>query len=141
MNRVVHFEIHAENVERAKKFYGSVFGWTMQQMGSELGNYVLVVTGPGPDEIAKGTVKMEDLGINGGMLPRNAPTPPQGMGPNAFVCTISVDDIDAYIAKADSAGGVPQTEKMDVPGIGPLIYYKDTEGNIFGMLQPIPPTK
>ena len=136
MNRVIHFEIHAEDVERAKKFYQSVFGWEMRQMGVEYGNYVLVVTGPGPDEIAKGTVKMEDLGINGGLMKRNAPVPPQGQGPNAFVCTVAVDDIDAYIAKADSAGGVPQTEKMEVPNIGHLIYYKDTEGNIFGMLQP-----
>ena len=141
MNRVVHFEIHAEDVERAKKFYKDVFGWEMQQMGSEYGNYVVVVTGPGPDEIAKGTVKMEDLGINGGMMKRGAPVPPQGQGPNAYVCIISVDNIDMYITKAEAAGGKPQTEKMDVPNVGKLRYYKDTEGNIFGIIQPTMPAK
>lgn len=138
MNRVVHFEIHANDLERAKKFYSSVFGWKMQQMGSEFGNYVVVMTGPGMD-------KLEELpknpGINGGMMARNAPTPPQGQGPNAYVCIVSVDDIDAYIKKVEAAGGKPQTDKMDVPGVGLLRYYKDTEGNIFGMIQPVIPAK
>jgi len=70
-------------------------------------------------------------------MKRNAPVPAQGLGPNAFVCTVSVDDIDAYIAKADAAGGVAQTDKMEVPNVGWLRYYKDTEGNIFGMIQPV----
>ena len=104
MNRVVHFEIQA-------------------------------------DEIAKGTIKMENLGINGGLMKRNAPLPPDGHSPNAFTCIVAVDDIDAYIAKADAAGGKPQTEKMDIPTIGKLRYYKDTEGNIFGMIQPVTPVQ
>jgi predicted enzyme related to lactoylglutathione lyase len=130
----------ADDVERAKKFYSSVFGWEMQQMGSEFGNYVVIKTGPGPDDMAKG-VRMEDVGINGGLMKRNAPLPPDGMSPNAFTCIIGVDDIDAYITKVEAAGGKPQTDKMDVPGVGQLRYYKDTEGNIFGMLQPVPPAK
>ena len=132
MNRVVHYEIHAEDIERAKKFYSSVFGWEMQQMGSEYGNYIIVKSGPGADEPADS----KQPGINGGLMARNAPTPPQGMGPNAFVCTIGVDDIDTYIKKVEAAGGVAQTDKMEVPNVGWLRYYKDTEGNIFGMLQP-----
>ena len=135
MNRVVHFEIHADDVERAKKFYSDVFGWQMQQMGQEFGNYVLVITGPGPDEIAAGKVTTENVGINGGLMKREGPRA-EGNGPNAFVCIIGVDDIDAYIAKIDAAGGVPQTDKMDVPGVGKLRYYHDTEGNMFGVIQP-----
>ena len=68
MNRVVHFEIHADDVERAKKFYQDVFGWEMQRMGTDFGNYVLVMTGPGPEKIAEGSVSLKDWGINGGML-------------------------------------------------------------------------
>lgn len=132
MNRVVHFEIHAEDVKRAKKFYQSVFGWEMQQMGSEYGNYVVVMTGPGPEN-----PDPKQPGINGGMVKRNAPTPPHGQGPNAYVCIIGVDNIDTYIAKVETAGGKAQTDKMDVPGVGLLRYYKDTEGNIFGMIQPV----
>jgi len=46
MDRVVHFEIPAENLERAKTFYSENFGWKRNQFGSEMGNYVLVHTGP-----------------------------------------------------------------------------------------------
>lgn len=136
MNRVVHFEIHADNVERAKKFYESVFGWKMQQMGSEYGNYVVISTGPGPDEIAKGGVKMEDLGINGGMMQRNAPKPAAGLSPMSFVCVIGVDDIDVYIEKARAAGAMEHMSKTPIPGVGIVAYYADTEGNLFGMIQP-----
>ena len=106
-------------------------------MGPEFGNYRVITTGPGPDEMAKG-VKMEEVGINGGMMKRNAPLPADGQSPNAYTCIVGVDNIDAYIAKADAAGAKPQTDKMDVPGVGIVRYYKDTEGNIFGMIQPAP---
>src|SRR3989344_5884486 len=139
MNRVVHFEIHASDVEKLKKFYSDVFGWDMQQMVGEYGNYVLVVTGPGPDDIAKGGIKMENLGINGGMMLRNAPKPPmEGVGPNAFVCIVGVDNIDTYFEKAKAAGGIVAMDKMDVPHVGKLAYFKDPDGNLFGMIQPAP---
>jgi uncharacterized protein len=139
MNRVIHFEIQADDLERAKKFYQEAFGWEMQQMGSEYGNYVVIKTGPGPDEMAKATIKMEELGINGGMMKRNAPLPADGLSPNAFTSIIGVANIDETIAKIDAAGGVPQTDKMDVPGVGKLRYYKDTEGNLFGVIEPVMP--
>ena len=52
-----------------------------------------------------------------------------------------MDNIDTYMAKVEAAGGKPQTEKMDVPNVGKLRYYKDTEGNIFGIIQPTMPAK
>lgn len=136
MNRVVHFEIQASDLDRAQKFYEDVFGWNFIKMGEEYGGYRMIMTGPGPDEMVKG-VKMEDVGINGGMMKREAPLPEDGKSPNAYTCVIGVDDIDAYIAKADAAGAVPQTDKMEVPGVGLVRYYKDTEGNIFAMIQPV----
>jgi predicted enzyme related to lactoylglutathione lyase len=141
MKRVVHFEIHADDLERAKKFYSTVFGWEMQQMGSEYGNYVVVVTGPGPDEIAKGSVTMENLGINGGMMLRKGPRPAPGAPVNGYTCIIGVKDIDETIAKIEAAGGVLALAKMDVPNVGLLAYYHDTEGNIFGVIQPAMPKK
>lgn len=135
MNRVVHFEIMADDLDRAQKFYTDVFGWNFKDMGKEYGDYRLIITGPGPDDMAKG-VKMEDMGINGGLMKRNAPLPENGKSPNAFTCIIGVEDIDSTIAKADAAGAVPQTDKTEVPGVGKLRYYKDTEGNIFGIMQP-----
>lgn len=137
MNRVVHFEIQADDVDRAQKFYESAFGWTFQQMGEEYGNYRLVVTGPGPNEMAKGGVAMEDLGINGGLMKRMSPAPTEGSA-NAFTAIIAVQNIDEIMQKIEAAGGQPQTDKMDVPNVGQLRYYKDTEGNLFGIMQPAP---
>ena len=68
MNRVMHFEIHADDMDSAEKFYKSVFGWGFEHMGPEFGNYVVIRTGdPMPDS--------KDPGINGGMIKRNAPKP------------------------------------------------------------------
>ena len=136
MNRVVHFEIHADDVERAKKFYSSVFGWEMLQMGGEYGNYVVLKSGPGPDELGGKPIAMKDVGINGGMMKRNAPKGPEGVSPNSYVSIIGVDNIDEMMAKIEAAGGKPHTDKMDVPGVGQLRYYQDTEGNLFGIIQP-----
>lgn len=133
MNRVVHFEIHATDVEAMKKFYSEVFGWEMQQMGGDYGNYVVVMTGPGMDKLDE---LPKNPGINGGMMMRNAPKAPEGVGPNAFVCIVGVGDIDAYIAKAKKAGGTMHMEKMNVPKVGQIAYFKDPDGNLFGMIQP-----
>ena len=137
MNRVVHFEIHASDVEASKKFYSDVFGWKMQQMGSEYGGYVLVMTGPGPDEITKGTVTMENVGINGGMMMRNAPKAPEGVGPNAFVCIVGVEDVEGMVKKITDHGGSVHMAKMVVPNVGDLAYCADPDGNVFGILKPV----
>jgi predicted enzyme related to lactoylglutathione lyase len=136
MNRVVHYEIHAEDLDRAKKFYSEVFGWETQQMGGEYGNYVVLKSGPGPEEIAKNGLTIKDVGINGGMMKANAPRPPKGVGPGAYVCIIGVKNIGEMMPKIEAAGGKPHTDKMDVPGVGQLRYYEDTEGNVFGILEP-----
>lgn len=135
MNRVVHFEIQADDLDRAQKFYEAAFGWTFQTMGAEYGGYRVIMTGPSPDDMAKG-VKMEDIGINGGMMKREAPLPENGKGPNSYTSIIGVANIDESIAKIDAAGGVPQTDKMEIPSVGHVRYYKDTEGNIFGIIEP-----
>jgi len=139
MNRVVHFEIHADDVDRAKKFYEDVFGWEMTQMGPEFGNYVIIKSGPTMDEVAAGAkLTLENIGINGGMMKRNAPKPPEGLSPMSFVCVIGVDNIDTYIEKSKAAGGKEHMPKTHMPGVGFVAYWADTEGNIFGMIQPEP---
>jgi predicted enzyme related to lactoylglutathione lyase len=67
MNRVVHFEIPADNQDRAKKFYGENFGWKLNQLGPEMGSYVLIHTGP-TDE--KG-MPQDKAFINGGLMIRD----------------------------------------------------------------------
>ena len=55
---------------------------------------------------------------------------------NAFPCTIEVEDLDRYLAKTQGEGGKIALPKMPIPGVGWLAYCHDTEGNIFGMMQP-----
>ena len=53
----------------------------------------------------------------------------------AFVCTVDVDDIDATLAEIEAAGGRPLMAKFPVAATGWLVYAKDTEGNILGIMQ------
>jgi predicted enzyme related to lactoylglutathione lyase len=121
MSRVVHFEIHADDPQRAVNFYRSVFGWEIQKWeGPE--DYWLVTTGKAPEP-----------GIDGAILKRMGPI--NGDAVLAYVCTVDVPSIDDAIAKITSHGGTIALPKMAVPGVGWLAYYKDTEGNIFGTMQ------
>ncbi|HEX9068488.1 MAG TPA: VOC family protein [Ktedonobacterales bacterium] len=123
-SRPVHFEIHADDPQRAIAFYEKVFGWTFTYAGMPM-DYWLITTGP-----------EGEAGIDGGLNARNAPKAEAGASPNAFVCTISVDDLDATLAAAEAAGsaGVAMP-KGAVPGIGYLAYIFDSEGNLLGMMQ------
>jgi predicted enzyme related to lactoylglutathione lyase len=124
MGRIVHFEIHAENPERAIKFYGDLFGWQFKRW-----------EGPMPYWVIK-TGEEGEPGINGGLLPRRGAI--DGQAVIAYVCTAQVASLDQSLAKAKSAGGTEALPKMAIPGVGWLAYCKDTEGNIFGMMQPDP---
>ena len=121
MSRVVHFEIHAGNPERAIKFYESLFGWTFQKWEGPM-PYWLVTTGPD-----------DERGINGGLMQRQGEI--DGQAVIAYVCTVDVADIDASLETAKTSGAEVAVPKMPIPGIGWLVYCKDTEGNIFGMMQ------
>jgi len=119
--RVVHFEIHAENPERAAAFYRKVFDWQITKWDGPA-EYWLITTGPDSEP-----------GINGAILPRQGSI--NGDSVIAYVCTIDVANIDEAIANARAQGGTEALPKMAVPGVGWLAYFKDTEGNIFGILQ------
>lgn len=124
MNRVVHFEIQAENIERAAKFYRDVFGWTIEKWeGME---YWMIMTAEKDSK---------EPGINGGLLPRKGGAPVEGAAVNAYVCTMQVDNIDDIIKKIEAAGGTLALPKFAFPGMAWQAYYKDTEGNIFGIHQ------
>jgi uncharacterized protein len=123
-NRIVHFEIEATDAARASRFYSQAFGWQMQQMGAEMGNYIVVSTGD----------PKEPGGINGGIYAGQA----GGKELNAYSCVVAVDDIDKSAQDVKAAGGQVLGDKMDIPNIGLFIRCKDTEGNFFTMLQPAP---
>jgi uncharacterized protein len=126
MPRVVHFEIHADNPERARKFYGDLFGWEFTQFGGPM-DYWIIRTG------SEG-----QPGIDGGIMRRMGAPPSDGQAVNAYVCTVDVDQLDQALEKALAIGGRLAAPKMAIPKIGWLAYAKDPEGNIFGMMQADP---
>lgn len=122
MPRVVHFEIHADDMERAANFYRHVFGWTISKWDGPM-EYWMVMTGEGK-------------GIDGGLVKRHGHLT-KGSPPGAFVCTIEVDSIDRFIEKVKEHGGHVAMEKFDIAGMAWQCYCTDTEGNIFGLHEPI----
>ncbi len=131
MNRVVHFEIQADDPERAAAFYRAVFDWKIEPYGG-MPDYWYIMTAPADSK---------EMGINGGLLKRPANTPPQECGTNAFTCTAQVDNYDETEAKIIAAGGKVAMPKFALPGMAWQGYYLDTEGNVFGIHQPDPGAK
>lgn len=128
MSRVVHFEIQADDVDRAKAFYEAAFDWKFEDWGSFTGSvYWGILTG-----------EADQPGINGGLLQRPAAAPAPQQGTNAFVCTMQVEDYDASEQKILAAGGQVALPKMALTGMAWQGYYIDTEGNTFGIHQPDP---
>ena len=126
MNRIVHFEIHAENPESAIQFYQGVFGWKFQSWEGPV-EYWMIDTGD-----------PETPGINGGLVRRRGTI--DGETVIAYVCTIEVESIDQTVKAVGKNGGQVVLPKMPIPGVGWLVYCKDNQGNIFGMMQNDPKT-
>jgi len=124
MPRPIHFEIPADDTQRAVDFYSKVFGWTIKKWDGPM-EYWMVITGSD-----------DQPGINGGLMRRHGEI--DGQAVIAYVCTVDVADVDASLQTALDNGAQVALPKMPVPGVGWLVYCKDTEGNIFGMMQSDP---
>ena len=120
---VVHFEIPADDPERALKFYRELFGWEIQKWSSQAGPEYWSVSTVRPD--GKGSIR---LGTNGGILRLQH----AGHVPVKYV---SVESVDQYIRKATLLGGKELLPKTPVPGMGWFAWLSDTEGNAFGIWQ------
>jgi predicted enzyme related to lactoylglutathione lyase len=128
VSKVVHFEIPAEDLDRAKKFYGAVFGWTLQTTPMPGGGeYTSVVTTPVNEQTQ---IPAEPGAINGGMMERSATTP-------APVITIDVDAIDVALKHVEAEGGTTVQPRTEIPGMGAFAYFKDSEGNVMGLWETI----
>ena len=126
MNPVVHFEMPAEDRKRMADFYTKVFGWKTQQLGEDMGNYVLATT---TDSNEKGPKKPG--AINGGFFQKTDDKPAQYPS-----VVIAVEDIREHMLNVEKSGGKVLGEPMDIPGIGLYVSFFDTEGNRVGMIQP-----
>jgi hypothetical protein len=121
MEKVQHFEIPADDMARAKKFYSLVFGWKIQDVpGME---YAMA------DSVETDQNRQPIGGINGGILKRNADYA------NATSITVTVADADKAIQDTIDAGGKLVREKQRFGNLGYVAYVKDTEGNVVGIWQ------
>ena len=121
--RVVHFELPADNEERAKSFYQKVFGWDISKYpGMEY--HVVGTTEVDP----KTRMPTQPGAINGGLTKRNNEV-------KNTVITVDVPDIEAALKNIEKLGGKMVRKKEPVADIGFTAYFKDTEGNIVGLWQ------
>ena len=121
MPTVQHFEIPADDVERALKFYTGVFEWTMQKFGN-------------PEDHSKDywffDTKDEkgNKGIGGGLMKRQAPE-------HSVTNYITVPSVDDYASKIEKAGGKVIMPKTEIPEMGFIVVFLDTENNMIGLYE------
>lgn len=115
MPRVIHFELGAENPERAVAFYEQVFGWKASKWDGPT-DYWMLATGE------------DEPGIDGAIMRRQSPA-------DKTINTIDVDSVDEFCARITANGGQIAAPKMSIVGVGYMAYCLDTEGNLFGIMQ------
>jgi predicted enzyme related to lactoylglutathione lyase len=126
MNPVVHFEMPYEKSERLIRFYTTAFGWQMQLLGKDMGEYVTAST----TETDENRMVKRPGVINGGFYPK------QSDFPSCPSFVISVENLKEAMEKVEKAGGKILGEQMEIPGIGLYVSFIDTEGNRVSLLQP-----
>ncbi|MEK7639099.1 MAG: VOC family protein [Patescibacteria group bacterium] len=125
-NPVVHFEMPYEDAKRINKFYTQAFGWSMQQFGPEMGDYIIAQTA----ETDENNMVKTPGTINGGLFPKKQD------GPLVPSVVISVANIKKAMLDVTNAGGTVLGEPVEIPGIGQYVSFKDTENNRVSLLQP-----
>jgi uncharacterized protein len=120
MRSVVHFEIPADDVARAKEFYRSVFDWQLQDMPEM--NYTILRT----TDVDENQMPTTAGAINGGLMQRSEETPTP-------VLTIDVESIDQALKQVEASGGRTVRARTEIPGMGAYAYFTDPEGNTLGL--------
>jgi hypothetical protein len=115
MPTIYHFEIPAEDIERAKKFYTELFGWKIEKYPVPM-EYWMITT----------TNEKDEKSIDGGMMKRQNPQQP-------ITVYIDVPSVDEYTAKIENLGGKVLLPKTAVPGVGYFAVCLDTENNCFAI--------
>jgi predicted enzyme related to lactoylglutathione lyase len=117
MPRVIDFEIPADDTERIAKFYQNVFGWKVEKWKGPVDHWFLIT---GDDAMP---------GINGSFAKR------EDFPESTTVNVIGVDDVEKYVQLIKAHKGTIVGDKITIPGVGYYVYFKDTEGNLMGMMQ------
>ncbi len=118
---VRHFAINADDLPRAQKFYSQVFGWQFNAWGPP--GFFMIETGSADTPAIMGSLQGRRTLVEGERM-------------NGFECTIAVPDIDAAERAIVAAGGTILMPKATIPTVGHLIWFRDTEGNVAGAMQP-----
>ena len=132
-NPVVHFEIPGEDMERMKKFYESAFGWKMNQLGKDMGEYVMVHT----TETDEGGMVKTPGNINGGFYKKT--NDPLSNHPSIVIAVENINEAMENVKKAGGqviGGHKKDGSPDDIPGVGLFSSIVDTEGNRLSILQP-----
>lgn len=116
-NDLAHFAIHAQDCERAKKFYEAVFQWQFNAWGPP--GFWLIQTTKGA--------------VGGSLQQRQQPVTGKGM--IGFECTIGVENVEAIAAAIEKAGGKVTMKPYTIEHVGTLIQFEDTEGNSVSAMQ------
>ena len=119
-NDIRHFAINADDLARARRFYEGVFGWKFEPWGPP--NFLLIKTGSD-----------KEPGIQGALQGRRELIPGKPM--IGYECSIGVDDVDQVAAAVRANGGRVIMERVTIVGVGHLIFFEDTEGNVAGAMQ------
>ena len=112
-NPVVHWEIQSNQAPKIQEFFGKLFDWHVDANNPM--NYGMV------DTHAEG-------GINGGIGPSEG-------GTNQVIFYVQVDDLQAYLDKAESLGGKTVMPPTEIPDVVTLAMFSDPEGNVIGMVK------
>jgi len=115
--RLRHFAINADDVQRAKGFYEAVFGWRFEPWG--------------PPNFYQ--VRNAGEGLVGALQERRELKP--GANMLGYEASMAVIDIKATVAAVEAAGGKIVMPPYRIAGVGELIYFEDTEGNLVGAMQ------
>ena len=119
-NNVVHFAINADNVDRAKKFYQSVFGWRFEEWGPP--DFYMIQTG-----------SEESRGIRGALQKRTEAV--SGTGMIGYECSIAVENLRLTVAAIEKNGGQIVMKEVEIPTVGRMVKFSDTEGNVTTAIQ------
>jgi predicted enzyme related to lactoylglutathione lyase len=119
-NHLAHFAINADDVQRAKRFYERVFGWKFSAWGPP--NFYQINFGGGAE-----------AGVLGALQKRRELV--AGQPTIGYECTISVTSIDDTAKAVIANGGKTVLDKSVIVGVGALMFFQDTEGNVFGAIQ------
>ncbi|MFL5403693.1 MAG: VOC family protein [Gemmatimonadales bacterium] len=126
---IVHFEIPADNPERAAKFYRELFGWEINRWEGSADpgfEYWMVKTVPTDSEGHPARP-----GVNGGLMRRMFP----GQAPVNYIL---VESVDEFVKKAERLGAKVMMQKTPVPGMGWFAQLTDPEGNVIAIWEADP---